>query len=141
MDVTKIPFNSFMGIHYSNETEYLLELDDSGRYLNHLNTIHTSAQFALAEASSGVYLQRTFKEIADSTIPLVRRVDLKYKRPAEGKIRSIAFMDEKQIERVRNEMAEKGRSIATVKVEIYDQNRNVTLQSVFEWFVQKLNKT
>ena len=36
----------------------LLVLPAGGQYLNHLGTVHASAQLALAEASSGEYLLR-----------------------------------------------------------------------------------
>ncbi len=139
MDVTKIPFNNFMGIKYS-DNGFLLELEKSANYLNHINTIHASAQFALAEASSGEFLVRNFQDISDNIIPVVRKVDLKYKKPAEGKIRSKAYMEEKEIEKAKYEINNKGRSLLTVKVEIYDQNNNLTLISEFEWFVQRINK-
>ncbi len=139
MDVVLIPFNSFIGIKHSQEEGRLLELDRSGQYLNHIGTIHASAQFALAEASSGEFLLRTFSEYTDNIIPVVRKAELKYKKPAEGKIYSKAFMDEKEIAKVRNDMTGKGRSILTVNVEIYDSNNNLTLISAFEWFVQKRN--
>ena len=137
MDVTKIPFNNYIGIKYSGNG-FLLELEKSDNYLNHINTIHASAQFALAEASSGEFLLRNFNDISDNIIPVVRKVDLKYKKPAEGKIRSKAFMKAEEIEKVKYEINNKGRALLTVKVEIFDQNDNLTLISEFEWFIQKI---
>ena len=140
MDVTKIPFNSFINIQHSNEPEFLLELNCPEDYLNHVNTIHASAQFALAEATSGEYLLRTFKEYADDIIPVVRKSELKFRKPAEGKIRSKAFMEENEIQRVREELVNLGRAIIDVKVDIFDVKDNLTMQSEFEWFVKRASK-
>ena len=140
MDVTEIPFNSFIKIRRSEESEYLLELDCAENYLNHINTVHASAQFALAEATSGEFLLRTFKEYDDDIIPVVRKSGLKFRKPAEGKIRSKAFMDGNEIHRVREELITKGRAVINVRVEIFDVKNNLTLQSEFEWFVQGTSK-
>lgn len=138
MDVTKIPFNYFMKIRFSEDPDYLLELDGSMEYLNHINTVHASAQFALAEASSGEFLLKTFGEFADNIIPVVRKSELKFKKPVEGKIRSKASMTAEEIDKVRGDIANKGRSLFPVRVEIFDSNGNLTLQAEFEWFVQKM---
>jgi acyl-coenzyme A thioesterase PaaI-like protein len=138
MDVTAIPFNSFIGIKYSDDKDFILEMEKSPNYLNHINTVHASAQCALAEATSGEFLLRTFSEYADNIIPVVRKVGLKFRKPAEGKIRSKASMDKEMIENVKNDIVNKGRSMLTVKVEVFDANDNLTMQSEFEWFIQKL---
>jgi acyl-coenzyme A thioesterase PaaI-like protein len=139
MDVTKIPFNRLIAIRHSGDSEYVLELDGSEQYLNHLNAVHASAQFALAEATSGEYLLRMFEDLAGGVVPVVRKVDLKYRKPATGKIRSRAGIKATEIERVRRDIAHKGRATVIVKVAIYDSKGNLTMQSEFEWFVQKLN--
>ncbi len=95
-------------------------------------------KFALAEATSGEYLLRTFSEFRDNIVPVVRKVELKYKKPAEGKIKSKASMDKEMIEKVRKDIINKGRALLTVNVEIFDVNNNLTLQSGYEWFLQKL---
>jgi acyl-coenzyme A thioesterase PaaI-like protein len=138
MDVTAIPFNSFLGIKYSDDKDFILEIEKSDKYLNHINTVSAGAQFSLAEATSGEFLLRTFSEYVDNIVPVVRKVELKYKKPAEGRIKSKASMDNEMIEKVRNDIVNKGRSVLTVNVELFDDNNNQTLQSEFEWFVQKI---
>jgi hypothetical protein len=56
--VTELPFNSFLRIQISTEPSKLLQLPSGDGYLNHLGTVHASAQLALAEASSGEFLRR-----------------------------------------------------------------------------------
>ena len=52
--VTELPFNRFLGIEVAADPSQLLRLPAGGQYLNHLSTVHASAQLALAEASSDV---------------------------------------------------------------------------------------
>ncbi len=137
MDVTKLPFNAFLGIKSSKEENFLLELDYADHFLNHLGTIHASVQFALAEAASGEFLLRTFSAHTANIIPVVRKAEIKFRKPAEGKIITKAKMDEKEKDRVRDELTQKGRSLIPVIVEVYDGHKNLTLQAEFEWFVQK----
>ena len=42
MDITKIPFNQFVGLKMSVKNEYLLMFDNRPEYRNHLDTLHAS---------------------------------------------------------------------------------------------------
>lgn len=83
MNVFDLPFNKFIGLAPSNRQEYLLMLRDNENYHNHLKTVHASAQFALAEATSGYFLLNEFQQITN-IIAVVRKVDTKYKKPVQG---------------------------------------------------------
>lgn len=68
-------------------------LNEKPEYRNHLNTVHASAMFALAEATSGHYLLEHFNELSD-IIPVVRKVEVKYRKPVVGVVYSTArFLD------------------------------------------------
>jgi len=84
-----LPFNHFIGLKMSDKTEFLLMLEDRSEYRNHLNTVHASALFSLAEASSGHFLLNEFSDLT-GIVPVVRRVETKYKRPATGAVFSKA---------------------------------------------------
>ena len=92
MDVLAIPFNALIGVKYSSDRDFILELEKDRKYLNHINTVSAGAQFSLAEATSGEFLLRTFSEYECNIVPVVRKAGLKYKKPAQGKIRSKASM-------------------------------------------------
>ncbi len=79
MKVLKFPFTHKLNIRTSSRTPYLLELPYSEKILNHLSTIHGSASYALAEISSGYFLNTRFADIADQTIPIPRESRVKYK--------------------------------------------------------------
>src|SRR5438552_570394 len=63
--VTELPFNSFLGLQKAAEPSQLLRLPPGGQYLNHLGTVHASAQLALAEASSGEFLLHRLASVED----------------------------------------------------------------------------
>lgn len=136
MDVTKLPFNEFIGLKYSDNPCFLLMLDNRSEYLNHLSTVHASALFALAEATSGHFLLEQFAEISD-IIPVVRKAEIKYRKPVTGVVYSNAkFLNiEKQefIETLNN----KGRALLSVEISLFNTTDELVMQSVFEWFISK----
>ena len=139
IDVTKLPFNHFIGLKISNRSCYLLMLENRTEYRNHLDTVHASAMFSLAEATSGHFLLNEFSELTD-IIPVVRKVEIKYKKPTTGSI----FSKAKFLETGKNEILEalkqRGRAILKVEVSLFDETALLIMQSVFEWFVTKLEK-
>ena len=136
MDVTKLPFNEFIGLKLSDEPKYLLMLDDRAEYLNHLNTVHAGALFTLAEATSGHYLLGQFDELPD-IVPVVRKVEIKYRKPAIGAVYSNAAFLNTGKSKVLEALDQKGRVLLKVEVSLYDRNGTTVMQAVFEWFVTK----
>ena len=136
MDITKVPFNQLLGISLSDNSDYLLQLDDKKEYANHLNTVHAAGLFALAEGSGAQLLLKSFPdEIIDNVIPVLRKVDVSYKKPAKGIIRSKAFLKDNTFENILNELQTKKRvSIHTI-VELYDEQQVKVFMANFEWFV------
>jgi hypothetical protein len=122
LKVTELPYNQFIGIKNSQNEEYLLELDESPNYLNHLGNVHASAQLSLAEAASGEYLLSQFKDFSDRLIPFVRRLEGKFKKPANGKIFARAKTAPDALEKFKKELNSKGRSLIGVEVVIEDSN-------------------
>jgi len=143
MDVTRIPFNSFLGIERCDEKDdALLFLQDSIRYTNHLNTVHASAQFALAEAASGEYLFRRFRHIVEkqTIIPVVRKAEVKFRKPAQGKIKASASISDELAGQTAAAIDKRGRAIIPVTVNITDSSGNTTMTAIYEWFIQKIEK-
>lgn len=137
MDVFNLPFNKHIGIASADTEGYLLMLPERNEYLNHLGTVHASAQFALAEATSGFFLLNEFREITN-ILPVVRKVETKYKKPAQGKVLSKAHLLETNKQQVIEELNTKKRALIKVRALIFDANQNNVMQSDFEWFVSKL---
>jgi len=115
MDVTQLPFNRFIGLKRSDKTEFLLVLEDRSEYRNHLNTVHASALFSLAEASSGHFLLNEFSGLT-GIFPVVRKVETKYKKPATGVIFSKAQFFETEKNEVVETLSKRGRVLLKVEV-------------------------
>jgi acyl-coenzyme A thioesterase PaaI-like protein len=137
--VTELPFNTFLGIQIGNDPAHLLRLPSGSHYLNHLGTVHASAQLALAEASSGEFLLKHFG-CSDGIIPVVRRLEAKFRNPANGSITSTASAAPESLAQLDAELSSKGRSLIPINVELHDESGVHTLSATFEWFIQR-NKT
>ncbi len=137
MDVLSIPFNSFIGIRLSDREGFVFMLESNENYLNHIGTVHASALFSLAESTSGQFLLSSFKDWAEGVIPVVRKTEIKFSKPAKGKVYSKASLDEKMKKRVTADLTSKGRSFIPVNIELFDEDENRIFSGTFEWYVQK----
>jgi len=136
MDVTQLPFNNFIGLKASDKNDFLLMLENRSEYRNHLNTVHASALFALAEASSGHFLLNEFSELTD-IVPVVRKVETKYRNPTTGSVFSKAKFQETGKSEVISALTLKGRALLKVEVSLFDETDVPVMQSTFEWFITK----
>lgn len=136
MNVFELPFNKYIGLEKSSNPDYFLMLNDKKEYLNHLKTVHASALFALAEATSGYFLLSEFQSL-DNILPVVRTVETKYKKPAQGIVFSKANFVEIEKEKVLEELNIRQRALITVRVQLYDSLGNNVMHSDFQWFIAK----
>jgi len=132
--VTELPFNSFIGLEVAPGASGLLRLPAGAQYLNHLGTVHASAQLALAEASCGEFLLRALGSTA-GVVPVVRRLESKFRKPAHGALTSTVSTPPEAIEHMRAELAAKGRAIVRIAVELHDELGAHTLSASVEWFI------
>ena len=137
MEITELPFNSFIGIERSTKDGFILALPDDKKYTNHLRTVHASALVALAEATSGECLVELSKRFFFDVIPLVRRLETKFRKPANGGIHSKYRIEDGKEEEFLNQLQNKGRSILPIQVEVYDESGTLSLNAVVDWFVSK----
>ena len=135
--VTELPFNSFLGIETASDTTQLLRLPAGAQYLNHLGTVHASAQLALAEASSGEFLLRALGSTS-GVIPVVRRLESKFRKPANGAVTSTVSTASETLEQLHADLAAKGRAIISVAVELHDESGAHTLSATVEWFITRI---
>ncbi|WP_009960435.1 PaaI family thioesterase [Verrucomicrobium spinosum] len=132
--VTELPFNRFMGIESCRDGELLLRLPAGDQYLNHLGTVHASALLSLAEAASGECLLQQFGT-SDGLVPVVRRLEAKFRKPANGVVGAKASLSEEQVTQLKGNLAAKGRAMVLVQVELYDATGEHVLSATVEWFV------
>jgi acyl-coenzyme A thioesterase PaaI-like protein len=136
MDVSAIPFNRFLGLRTGGAT---LVLPADSKYHNHLGTVHASAQFSLAEAASGQWLLDRFGEAAANYAAVVRHADVKFRRPASGELTTQASAPPEEAERFLETLTRRGRATIEVRVQVLDADGNVTMESAFEWFAQRVH--
>jgi len=136
MDVTQIPFVKHIGIEENEEG--ILTLEPTVVVQNHIQTIHASAQFALAETQSGLYLQTLFPEYVGEVIPLLRSSSVKYKSPATSALVAHANVDDVVKEKFISLFERKGRGVISVNVELRDENGTITMLGEFTWFTQRI---
>lgn len=139
MDITEIPFHSFLGIQKSESDRYILKLEERSEYLNHLGTIHASVLFALAESTSGEFLFRKFEDYNLDVIPVVRKAEIKYSKPGNGQIFSKADFVDTDVITIHNALQQKGRVLLKIKVDIYNSEIERVMTGVFEWFLAMKN--
>lgn len=137
VSVTELPFNGLLGIQIATDSAHLLELPAGGQYLNHLGTVHASAQLALAEASSGEFLLRHFGS-TEGIVPVVRRLEAKFRKPANGAVTSTVTAASGAFEQLDAELASKGRALIPITVELHDQSGAHTLSATVVWFIQRV---
>jgi len=135
MNVTEIPFVKLLGIE-QNGTK--LSLPYRADMLNHIGTLHASAQFALAETQSGLFLKELFRELEGSVVPVLRDADIKYKKPAKEKIIAYADVSNESVEKFKELFSKKGRGVVTIDVELKDVDDTLTCKASFSWFIQKI---
>lgn len=135
MDVTQLAFNALIGIERVQADGALLQLPAHARYLNHLGTVHASALLALAEASSGEFLVRYF-DSSDGVVPVVRRFEAKFRKPARGAVISSASVAPDVLAQLDSELSTRGRALVTISVELHDESGAHALSATVEWFLQ-----
>ena len=137
MQVTEIPFVKHIGIEQEESQLFLAPILDVE---NHIGTIHASAQFALAETQSGLFLQEEFSDIEGEVLPLLRSSTVKYKSPATTKLKAVATVSDEVKSKFKEQFLKKGRATIAIEVELRDSEDVVTMVGEFVWFVQRVNR-
>lgn len=137
MNVLEIPFVQKVGLSRNRDGYLTLPMDKSNE--NHIQTVHASAQFTLAETLSGEALQKMFPHLVGQVVPILRESEIKFKKAATGEIYGLAHIDDAIKEKFEDQLEKKGRASISVDVEIKDTNDIVTCLGRFEWFIQKIN--
>lgn len=136
MQTIDIPFAKYVGIKKKEEGTLMLLATEAVQ--NHIQTIHSAAQFALAETQSGLYMRSLFPEYAEQVIPLLRTSTVKYKHPATKEIYAVASVNDDSKKKFEAQFLKKGRASIIIQVAVKDSNDMVTMVGEFTWFVQKL---
>ena len=138
MHVTDLAINKVLGMQLAPAgNSYLLELPASPLLLNHVGTIHASVQFALAEACSGEFLLGWLGEAQREVFAVLRTSEVKFRKPANGTLRASARFADSAHPALSDELAARGRALASVQVDVCDAHGVVTMTGQYDWFLQK----
>lgn len=141
MHVTDLAINKIMGMRFAAPGDsHILEMPESPLLLNHLGSIHAGMQFALAEACSGAFLQLHLPGWQDQVMAILRTSEVKFRNPAHGCLRAAAQFDGASAASLSNQLAARGRTLATVLVEVSDAQGVVTMNGRYHWFLQEQPK-
>lgn len=133
--VTELPYNRLLGLEPAAHRP-ALQLPAGPQYLNHLGTVHAGALLSLAEAASGEFLLAHFVG-SDGLIPVVRRMEAKFRKPAQGAVTAAASLSPEALAELDAELAARGRALVTVAVAVHDAAGTHALSAEVEWFIQK----
>ena len=136
MEVTHIPFAKHIGIKYKDEGT--LKLEPTKVVQNHIQSIHASAQFTLAETQSGLFLQQEFPELVGKVVGVLRGSSVKYKNPAITSIYATGILEDSVKEKFLSQLERKARAGIVVNVVLKDSDNIVCMQGEFTWFIQKI---
>ena len=138
MHVTDLAINKKRGMQIAPpDSGHSLELPESPQLLNHIGTIHTSVQFALAEASSGEFLLRQLGDLQSQVLAVLRTSEVKFRKPAHGGLRASARFADGGADSLSAELSSRGRALASVLVEVADVQGVVTMTGRYDWFLQR----
>ena len=137
MDVTAIPFNRHLGLSIGRiEGAPAVVLQPSEHHLNHVNTVHATVIYGLAEAASGHYLLSRFPSLADEYVAVLRKSATKYRRPAspDASLQALATLDDESATRFLDVLASRRRASVEIRVSVV-QNEMELFAGDFTWFV------
>lgn len=135
MNLADIPFNRVLGLEPSPREGFLYALPADVRYTNHLGTVHAGALLALAEATSGARMLAEFGHLGADVLPVVRRLEAKFRRPARGAVHARARVDEAEKTQFLATLAARGRALVHVQVDLFAEGDAPVAGAMVEWFV------
>lgn len=134
MDITAIPFNQLVGLQREPEgSAFAVSLPASSVYHNHLGIVHAAAQLTLAEAASGEWMIRNYSGLADRFVPVVRRIEAKFRRPAHGRVRGVATLGDEARRQFDRDLGAKRLVSVELAVKVCDESGAEILTATVEW--------
>ncbi len=135
MEISDIPFIKKVGVHKNSTGQCELTFEPS--LLNHLQTLHASALFTLAETASADALQHHFPALVGKVAPVLRNSQIKFRKPANHSVTAYTKTTDENVARFTTQFERKGRAAIDIEVEIKDGNGDVLCAGIFNWFIQR----
>ncbi len=94
---------------------------------NHIGSMYAGALFTLAEIPGGALFLTSFD--AQRFYPIVKEMNLRFRRPATGDIQVEASLSEAQIEQLQKQATEEGKAEYVLELQLTDDSGEVVAQS------------
>ena len=78
-----------------------------------------------------------FEKQANNIVPVVRKVETKFKNPANGKLSASATLLGNK-EEIIEKLEKKSRVIIPVDIKVMDEENQITMTAKIDWFIQKI---
>ena len=137
MDVSTLPFNKYLGLSISpSDGKPTMILQPCAHHLNHVDTVHATVIYGVAEAASGHCLLARFPSLVGSFVAVLRNSSAKYRRPAssDGDIRAWGTLSETSAVKFYERLTSRGRASVDIEVSV-TQNDTELFTGTFGWFV------
>ncbi|HSW12858.1 MAG TPA: DUF4442 domain-containing protein [Solimonas sp.] len=124
----QVRFAGTAGVRFEELTEEraVLVLENRRKVQNHIGGIHAAAMALLAETGSGALFGMN---VPPTHLPLIKSMNIRYVRRAQGQLRAEATLSAEQRERIRNEP--KGDVLVPVKV--IDESGEQPIECEMTW--------
>lgn len=113
-------------IHEWTDHQAVVHLANKRPVQNHLKGIHATAMATLAESTTGMVFGL---HVPDSHLPVLKRMQVHFKRRAQGDLQAVAHITPEQIHQIQN--TDKGSTIVAVRV--MDEAGKQPIECEFEW--------
>ncbi len=107
-------------------SKVVVEIKNHRAMQNHIGQLHAVAMALIAETATGFV---TGMNVPDSSIVLIKSMQMDYKRPSKGDMRAVATLTDAQIREMQN--TEKGETVVTVT--ITDESGQEPVQTHMTW--------
>lgn len=104
--------------------------------VNHFGVVYAGSLFSLAEMLGGVLALASFT--VDGCVPLVRRVEIDFRRPARTDVHATATMTDDDIARVEAEARRHGRGDYALAVDVTDSAGEVVASILGHYQLRRL---
>lgn len=94
---------------------------------NHLGTMYAGAMFLLAEVPGGII---ALVEFSGDYFPVLKEFNIRYLLPAQSDLTVEVFLTQEQLNHIRQQAEETGKSDFTLNLDIRDVNHVVVAQAV-----------
>ncbi|MEQ6901660.1 YiiD C-terminal domain-containing protein [Nocardioides sp. YIM 152588] len=131
-----IPILGAMGIEVieagRNDVAARLPFGPNG---NHFGSAYAGSLFTVAEVLGGIYASTSL--VLEGAVPLVKRLEIDYRRPANSDVVSRATLPDEEIERILAETAANGKSDFQLSAELTDESGTVVATTLGHYQMRK----